>query len=198
MCVFAPPLCVQDFYKIPLAVRHCLWKQLERKVERSKPEVQQKWGQIETLKKGKEVQKGAVGALVHLPPVCCGHSLSIYVAQHLCCAEFMWNWLASGKRFNKNFMTSIVWALTLHVLLSQALSPCLCSAKVSIQEVKETGTKDEWLYWNELKKRMGTKLAKKSKRLGQLDTMKDQKGNTLYLIQRLQSKKMTKSGAQTC
>ena len=81
---------------------------------------------------------------------------------------------------------------------SLKLSPCLCSAKVSIQEVKETGTKDEWLYWNELKKRMGTKLAKKSKRLGQLDTMKDQKGNTLYLIQRLQSKKMTKSGAQTC
>ena len=69
---------------------------------------------------------------------------------------------------------------------------------MSVQETQEAGTKDKRVFWNELKRKIGSKLAKKSKRLGQLKTMQDQKGNTLYLIQRLQSKKMTKSGAQKC
>ena len=69
---------------------------------------------------------------------------------------------------------------------------------MSVQETQEAGTKDKRVFWNELKRKIGSKLAKKSKRLGQLDTMQDQKGNILYLIQRLQSKKMTESGAQTC
>ena len=67
-----------------------------------------------------------------------------------------------------------------------------------MQEPQEAGTKDKWVFWTELKTKMGAKLAKKSKRLGQLETMQDKEGNTLYLLQGHQSKKMTKSGAQTC
>ena len=66
--------------------------------------------------------------------------------------------------------------------------------KVKLEQSHSSGSKEKWLYFHQMTKKMGRKLALKRRRQGAFDTMPDGKGSTLYKLAVFQSSNMTKWG----